>query len=124
MHHLRPDFYLASSEGYGMLGPRRCYRIKRLAGDWRDDYLLVRVDPPFVGQLYGFGGRDIYQVILATRFVGDSLFPVAQWPVFVHVALSLVPDAETRSVIHQPELFEIGWGEVYATEIDARNKTM
>jgi len=124
MHLRQPDFYLASSEGYGMREPRRCFRIKRLAGDERDDLLLIRVDPPFVGQWYGLGGQNIHQVILATRFAGDSLFPVVQWPVFVHVARALVPDPVTRSILHQDELDEIGWGEVYATDADARDKTM
>jgi len=121
MHDPQPDFYLASTEGYGMRKPRRCIRIKRLAGDGRDDYLLVRVDPPFFGLLYGLGGQDIHHVILAPRFSGDSLFPIKRWPIFVHVARALVPDPDTRSILHQGELDEIGWGEVYATEAAARN---
>jgi len=54
-----PDFYLASSEGYDLEEPRRCFQIKRMRGDFRDDYLLVRIDPPINGQKYGFGG-EIY----------------------------------------------------------------
>jgi len=48
-----PDFFLASSEGCGLEVPRRCYRIRRIFGRNGDDYLLVRVDPPIIGQRYG-----------------------------------------------------------------------
>jgi hypothetical protein len=54
-----PDFYLASSEGYGMEEPRRGFAIRRLRGDHRDDYLLTRIDPPLIGQPFGMGAHDI-----------------------------------------------------------------
>jgi hypothetical protein len=47
-----PDFYLASSEGYGLETPRRCYRLRRILGRSDDDYLIVKVDPPIIGQRY------------------------------------------------------------------------
>jgi hypothetical protein len=70
------DFYLASSEGYGMESPRRCKPIKRLRAENRDDYLLIIIDPPLNGQRFGPGDCDIDQVIVATRHAGQSLFPI------------------------------------------------
>ena len=87
-----PDFYLASTEGYGLTPPRACYRIARLRGNRSDDYLVVRVEPPLIGQKYGLGATDIEIVVLATRHKGESLFPITHFPVSVHVARLLVED--------------------------------
>jgi hypothetical protein len=117
-----PDFYLASSEGYNLEEPRRCFSIKRLRGPHRDDYLLVRIDPPIIGQPYGLGGQDIEKVIVATRFKGDSIFPITEWPVYVHVARFLSGDPEEYDFIHMSDLEEIAWAELYETEAAARRK--
>ncbi len=41
-----PDFYLASTEGYDLEVPRRCWRLDRLRTSTRTDLVLVRIDPP------------------------------------------------------------------------------
>jgi hypothetical protein len=112
---------MASTEGYGLEKPRRCAAIKRLGGDRRDDYLLVRIDPPLVGQDFGLGDRDVDEVIIATRHEGDSLFPVERWPVYVHVARLLVPSTG-RDTIHADEMESIAWAELYLTEEEAAAK--
>lgn len=119
----QPDFYLASSEGYGMEEPRRCFAIRRIRGDSRDDYMLVRIDPPLIGQRFGMGAQDLDHVILATRHAGASLFPIRAWPVFVHVARVLVP-LEQRDLLHDGEMESIAWAELYETEAAARSKRM
>jgi len=115
------DFYLASSEGYNLEDPRQCFRIRRLAGDHRDDFLLARIDPPLIGQLYGMGGQDLDELVLVTRHKGASLFPIAEWPVYVHVVRPLVPVAG-RDRLHDNEIESIGWAELYETEEAARRK--
>jgi hypothetical protein len=117
------SFFLASSEGYGMEAPRRCVAIKRLHGERRDDYLLVSIDPPLVGQAFGMGDRDIDHVIVATRHKGESLFPIKRWPVYVHVARLLVP-FEGQDRVRSDELESIAWAELYDTEEVARSKAM
>lgn len=119
-----PDFYLASSEGYDLEAPRRCFRIKRLGGDFRDDYLLIKVDPPLVGQSHALGGQDVDQIVIAPRHRGVSLFPILEWPVFVHVVRVLVDDPEIRDKLHDSELEEIAWAELYQTEKEALDQTM
>jgi hypothetical protein len=117
-----PDFYLASSEGYDLEGPRRCFQIKRLRGDVRDDYLLIHIDPPILGQKYGLGEKDICELIVATRHEGTSLFPIVDWPVYVHVARVLVDSPEEREVLHNIEFEEIAWAELYETEEKAQGR--
>jgi hypothetical protein len=119
-----PDFFLASSEGYRLEEPRSCKRIKRVRSDNRDDLLLVKVEPPLIGQPYGLGGRDIDTLLVVTRHKGDSLFPIKEWPVFVHVARLLIENPEERELIHDNEFESIAWAELYATEAAARAKSM
>jgi hypothetical protein len=108
-----PDFYLASAEGHGLDKPRKCYRLRRLSGDHRDDLLLIRVDPPLEGRHHGWNVGNVDTLVVATRHVGDSLFPIARWPVPVHVATSFVNDLEEREYLHDHELRNFAWGELY-----------
>jgi len=117
------DFYMASSEGYGMESPRRCWVIKRLSGEDRDDYLLIGIDPALNGQVFGLGGCDLDQVVVATRHQGETLFPIKRWPVFVHVARLLTP-YEGQDVVRNDEVESIAWAELYPTEEAARAKAM
>lgn len=119
-----PDFYLASTEGYEMEEPRCCWRVRRLATANRDDLLLVKIDPPLSGQKCGLGERDIDLVLVATRHQGSSLFPIAEWPVYVHVARPLVDDPELREKFQEDQFEAIAWAELYRTEADARLKVM
>jgi hypothetical protein len=117
-----PDFFLASNEGYDLERPRRCWRVRRLRSDFRDDFLLVRIDPPLRGQKYNLGAQDIDTVILAARHVGASLFPISEWPIAVHVARTFAAVADNRAVVHDEEFESIAWAELYPTEADAENK--
>jgi hypothetical protein len=117
-----PDFYLASTEGYDFEGPRKCWRIRRLTTLHRNDLLLIRIDPPLIGQHYGLGGHDIDFVIVATRHEGATLFPITTWPVYVHVARLLIDLPEDVSELHDHDFQSIAWAELYKTEKDARDK--
>ena len=115
------DFYLVSSEGYGLEQVRKCYRLKRLGGRRTDDYLLVRIDAPLPGQRYGLGSAMIHQVVLATRHEGESLFPVSEWPLYVHVARPL-HEVRRQRKLAASDLELIGWAEIYPTEEVARER--
>ncbi len=112
------DFYLASSEGYGLLHPRRCRSLKRLASDNRDDLLLISIQPPILGQPHGLGAQDIDQVIVAPRHLGSSLFPISEWPIAVHVVLPLI-NLDGVDLIEANQMRTIGWAELYRHEKDA-----
>ena len=117
------EFYLTSSEGYGLTAPRRCIPLRRLAGEARDDYLLVTIHPPLVGQGWLPDAQAANTAILATRHKGASLFPITHWPVYVHVARLLVPYLD-QDVIRTDQMDEVGWGELYPTEEAARKGSM
>ena len=79
---LWPDFYLASTEGYDLQFPRRCWRIRPLATEHRDDLLLVRISPDI-----GYGNNRHERVVLASRHLGVSVLDIDRWPAYVHVAV-------------------------------------
>lgn len=87
-----PDFYLSSTDTYGLKTPRQVWRIKRIAIGRRDDALLAEVDPP----ISEWGERDLTVVVLASRQVGQTLFPLSTLPLAVHVGKPLVENVESR----------------------------
>lgn len=119
----RPDFYLASAEGYGLAEPRRGYALKRLRGTHRDNFMLIRIEPPILGQKYGVRG-DIDQLIVAPRYKSTTLFPIAEWPVVVHVARPLATDLAERTHVDEADMEEIAWAELYPDGQSARDKSM
>jgi hypothetical protein len=111
----KPDFYLSSSENYDLNKIRNCYVVKRLAGDHRDDFLLVQVDPiiELNGSEYKIPFNKIEKVILATRHKGYTLFPITEWPAYVFVMAALVDRPEELSFIHDNQMKMIAWAELY-----------
>jgi len=114
-----PDYFLSSSEGYGLESPRACYVQRALAGRANDVYVLVMIDPPLPGQKYDRGDDDIRELVLATRHQGQSIYPVSEWPLYVHVAIPIEDIDATRSEIATEDLQLVGWGEIYRTRDDA-----
>jgi hypothetical protein len=118
-----PDFYLASTDYYNLESPRRVWQLKRMAGLGRDDLLLVRIDPPIIDG-FGSDAESIDTVVLATRHEGGTLFPVAQWPVFVYVLRPTIDNVEDRDTLRKGEFRNVAWAELYKTEEDARRKSV
>ena len=114
-----PDFILASSEGYNLESPRKCWKIKQLKTPTRNDLLLIRIDPPLIGQKYGIGESDIEYLIVATRHKGSSLFHITEWPVYVHVARLLVDLPIDKIDLQKTDYETIAWAELYRSEKDA-----
>jgi hypothetical protein len=117
-----PDFYMSSCEYEDFAAARRCYRLKRLVGPHRDDYLAIRVDPPVPGDPLGYPNRQFEGLVIATRFRGDSLFPLAQWPTAVHVFLPLEDNMLESGKVRIEDLDHVAWAELYATEEDAKKR--
>jgi len=65
---------------------------------------------------------DVNLVLLATRHVGISLFPITKWPPAVYVVRMYGDDPESRDKFSQGEFELIAWAELYRTEHDARTK--
>lgn len=119
-----PDFYLASADSYHLEKPRRVWCIKRMSIPTRDDLLLVKVAPPITGEWRGSQTQSFDEALLATRHKGTSLFPITEWPVFVHVIRPLIDGIEGRDKLFDGEFENIGWAEAYKSEDDARQKLL
>ena len=118
---MQPDFVLDPTDTGDLRLLRHCWKVRRLGDEIRDDYLLVRVAPPFEGKEYGRRSDEtIDHVLLCTRHRGHSLFPVREWPEHVYVAtVDLGVLAEATS-FRSNQATLIAWGLIYPTEDQAR----
>lgn len=115
-----PDFYLTSSEGYGLEEVRACYKERRLMNGHPDEYMLCEIDPPIVGQPYGLGAQEIYRVIIASRHSGYSIFAIKDWPGYVHVARLIRDVSGDKFAIAENDIESIGWAEIYESSVAAK----
>lgn len=115
------DFYLTSSEGYGLEEIRSCFKVRRLFGSHPDGYMLCDIAPPIIGQRFGLGAKNIAQVAFASRHNGYSIFTVHEWPAHVHVSRPL-SDLSKKFAIAETDVDLIGWGELFKTRADATQK--
>ena len=117
---MKPAFFLASSEGYGLEEPRRCYVVREIHTEDRRGLLLVRAAPPIRGEMYGLTG-DYSEIVLAPRAWDLDLLRIAKWPADVHVAL-LKARPDESGFISRDDLDHVAWAELYETGNAARAK--
>lgn len=87
---------------------------------YRDDLMLIEVEPPVIGQPYGLGAEDISELVIAARLEGYTLFPVSPWPCPVYVCRMLDETITESLVIARPEQVPlIAWAELYPTREEA-----
>jgi hypothetical protein len=110
---LKADFYMCLNEGTGE--PRACWFKSRLRDPERDDCMLVAIEPPVIGQPYGLGCEDIYFLLLATRWQGQTLWPIAEWPVNVYVMRPLSKSILDQSEVDHTQTELIEWGVLHPT---------
>lgn len=115
-----PDFYLAFTDDERVREPRRCCAIRLLPGSAPGGFLLTRVEPPLEVYEYGAYGleEDTDLVVLACRFVGDTLSPVSRWPLHVHVLVGPIP--QVGQPVDLNKLIRLEWGAIYPTQEEAR----
>lgn len=106
-----PDFYLASSEWKRLTTPRRAWVLARVAWTGPQEMLLVKIDPPIVGQPFGMGGEDLDNVLLAPRHRGERLTEPATWPVSVFIVRPL--DDPLVGAVGPERVENLAWGEIY-----------
>ena len=97
---------------------RACWIKGRLRDGGRDDYMLIDVEPPVVGQPFGLGDEDINQLIISTRHQGYTLFPVTEWSSSVYIARILDPSILETKSFSKDQVALIGWGEIFRTEAE------
>lgn len=113
-------YYLSSLESIRFEKVRECRLVKKLTFDTGKNCALVKLDPPVLGQPWGVPG-DLDFFIIATRHKGAELFPISEFPCFVHIARLLKDEAMQKSVIVASDLETVAWGELYRTYSDAAN---
>ena len=117
--HVKPAYYLGSSEVRGDLArPRGCWPQRLLRGPDEREYVLVTVSPPVLGQRWG-SARDISDVVLAPRHLGDNLSPPSGDGVSVQIYR--LKDSLVGQVVAfgTADVEMIAWGEVYLTKAAA-----
>jgi len=110
------DFFLSCAGEYKPLtAPRACWTMARLRNEIRDDYMLIEIKPPLIGQRFGLADKDITQLIISTRFQGDTLYPISQWPVSVYVSRILDETILSRLSFKKNQVELIAWGMIFKT---------
>jgi hypothetical protein len=113
----KPDFFISTSgESTGDLcTPRACWIEGRLKDRLRDDLMLVKVDPPVIGQTYGLGDQDITHLVIATRHKGFTLFPITEWPAHVYICRILLDEVVSTKFVESNSVEMIGWGRLFCS---------
>ncbi len=110
----RMVLYLTTAGEYKLLSkPRACSFVRRLRDVNRDDYMLVKIDPPLIGQSFGLGGNDVTELLLSTRHQGFSLFPTYRGPMEVYVARVVDPAVLSAESFTRDQVQLIAWGTVF-----------
>ncbi len=115
-----PDFYLISSEGYDLKDPIECYKRKKLKGMHPDGYMLCDIIPSLDASKYAVEGGKICQLVFAARHENYSLFPIAVWPAYVHIAVPLKYNSATSFELAESDIKLIAWGELYKEYSDVK----
>ena len=115
-HEPAPIFYLTTAGEYKLLSqPRACWFLRRLRDVNRDDYMLVKIVPPLIGQSFGLGGNDVTELLLSTRHQGFSLFFARREPMEVYVARVVDPKVLQAESFTREQVELIAWGTVFNT---------
>jgi hypothetical protein len=110
------DFYLsAAGEFEPLREPRACRALRRLRGHNRDDYLLIEIAPPLIGQYFELGSKDITLLVLSPKHPGTTLQSISEWPFHVYVSrLKSNQEPEGNSFTAEDIEF-IAWASLYPT---------
>lgn len=115
-----PDFFLSSAGEYEPLrAPRACRVMARLRDELRDDHMLIEIEPPLDGQRFGLGPSDVTHVIISARHVGQTLYPVSEWPSFVYVARILDNEVFKTPSFSREQIELIAWATLFRTREEA-----
>jgi hypothetical protein len=86
-----PTCFLTSGEDVFWSQPRAAWRLGVAAGpDPHRSLLVLRIDPPAIGQGFGLGGEDVREVVVTPVTPRDSVDPL-RLPVDVHLLLPRRP---------------------------------
>ena len=115
---LEADFFVCLREGTDE--PRACWRKGRKLDRFRNDWMLVAIEPPVCGQPYGLGSDYINHLLLTHFFRGRTLFPISYWPTPVYVVRILDQAILEREQFDDTDIQLLDWGVVHRTYEEAR----
>jgi hypothetical protein len=113
-------FLSAAGENTELAHPRECWEIKRMKDGVRDDYMLINIEPPY-REPSGIGYGDVYKLILATKFKGDSLYPIRSWPCHVYVFMISDEKIEAELEFRAGQVRIVAWGMLFQTLAEAES---
>lgn len=119
-----PDFFLGSSEHRGKWATvRACWLSSVLLMEDGTECALIKIAPPIIGQPYGLGGGDIYDLILASRYK-KRIFSTKREPLErVHIFRVLNKSNFADKIVINSDIELTAWGEIYPTLKDAEQAT-
>ncbi|GGF56824.1 hypothetical protein GCM10011519_33430 [Marmoricola endophyticus] len=107
-------YYLSSLDSSLFAPVRTCRVRKHLVFDTGKSALLAHIDPPVVGQSFGFA-HDVSTVVLASRVEGREIDAIEALPFFVHIATPRHGWTDLESPLRADDLVTMAWGELYPT---------
>ena len=111
-----PDFFLSTAGETDLLAvPRACWARARLSDCVRDDYMAIDIDPPLPWKRSCLGVVDVTQLLISTRLHGQTLYPIAEWPVFVYIARIIDSRILIMHAFKPGQVELIAWGALFRT---------
>ena len=111
-------FLSAAGESMELAKPRECWEIKRMRDAVRSDYMLISMEPPY-REPQRVGYRDVYKLVIATRFKGYSLYPITSWPCHVSVFSIADESIDTGLEIASDQIRNVAWAMLFRTLAEA-----
>lgn len=121
-----PDCFLTSGEEVFWSQPRAAWRLGVAAGpDPHRSLLVLRIDPPAIGQRFGLGGEDVREIVVTPVTRRDSVDPLRP-PVDVHLLLPRRPWTPDVDRLGEADLSLVGRGKLVSTwaEAEAVDRSM
>ena len=113
MIHTKKIFYLTSSESKSFgVSVRKCEVVKSIKYGKRDDLALVRIEPVYSFEDEKNGYTEYDELILASRYEGNSIFKIQEWPIYVHVAVKVQESVDYNN-LREGDLKKLAWAEIY-----------
>lgn len=123
METVQHFFLSAAGESTELAKPRECWEISRMRIAGRDDYMLISMEPPY-RQPFGIGYRDIFKLIIATRFKGYSLYPITSWPCHVSVFVTADQNIADGAEVRPDQVRNVAWAMLFQTQAEAETHFM
>jgi hypothetical protein len=110
-----PACFLTSGEEVFWSQPRAAWRLGVAAGpDPQRALLVLRIDPPAIGQPFGLGGDDVREIVVTPVTPRDSVDPL-RLPVDVNLLLLRRPWTPELERLDRADLWLVSRGKLVST---------